>query len=193
MVHTFNPSTREEYKAGWDRNSLSSVWRFHRGKSSLVLSCFAFLIFRLNPSICLWVFIIHAIVQTITKETTQQANQGEVSNIQDNDHFLLDSHSAILCHHIDLYLPVIPLRYVSTQLCSPTLRAVSGIKNWNTANTILSLPALLLSIFPPPSAPSPFTYSSFPSSIISVSPLSNRFYFPLHLTNFSLNDEGVVL
>ena len=31
-----------------------------RGKSSLVVGCFAFLIFSPNPNICLWVFIICA-------------------------------------------------------------------------------------------------------------------------------------
>ena len=78
VTHTFNPrrqtsypqrlsdvgsslitSTREEYKAEWDRNSFFfSVWRSHYGKISLVAWLLCFVNFRLNLSICLWVFII---------------------------------------------------------------------------------------------------------------------------------------
>lgn len=52
----------------------------------------------------------------------------------------------------------------------------------------MCIPSLSLLI-----SPSFFSYFSFPSSFISLSPLSNRYYFPLHLTNFSLNDEGAML
>ena len=88
MACTYAPSTRKvETGAIWlggernvrgKRQELSGVWcgvwslqdsgkqdlahfwsEVDRGKSSLVAGCFAIPIFRLKPSICLWVFIIH--------------------------------------------------------------------------------------------------------------------------------------
>ena len=75
---------RGVYKAGRDKSSLQSeFWwtalqsavtlrtasplclSFGRGKNSLVAGCFDFLIFSLNPNICLWIFIIHATILSI--------------------------------------------------------------------------------------------------------------------------------
>ena len=78
-----DPSTREveigmirlgrERSIGGKKQELGGVWSLKICRDrifpslqsedlvevSLVVGCFAFLIFRLNPNICLWVFIIH--------------------------------------------------------------------------------------------------------------------------------------
>ena len=62
VAHAFNPSTRGECKTGGDRGSGLSFQSpsLGRGKTSLAIGRFAFLIFNLNPNFCLWVFITHA-------------------------------------------------------------------------------------------------------------------------------------
>ena len=60
VVHTFNPSTREEYIK---RDYIPAFFQsedFIELRALQWLGCFAFLIFSLSPSICHWVFIIHA-------------------------------------------------------------------------------------------------------------------------------------
>lgn len=60
MVHTINLRAREDIKQetglGIILRFLEAGWPF----SEPVAGCFAYLVFRLNPSICLSVFINHA-------------------------------------------------------------------------------------------------------------------------------------
>ena len=62
-MHAFSSGSREEYNMGGDRShskSQSEDWSPFWSEIEIGASagCFAFLIFRVNPNICLWVFII---------------------------------------------------------------------------------------------------------------------------------------
>ena len=67
MVHAFNPvlerNIRQEETGAQSQSAVAlrtGLPNFDRGKNSLEVDCFVFLIFSLNPNIWLWVFIIYA-------------------------------------------------------------------------------------------------------------------------------------